>query len=332
MGGGTAGAAGTVYCVVPHELGPQLHDLLRRHFRDSPDVEVVVEWRALDRRENVDRRSGEAGPPADERRLVRRAAGRRVADRRAITVAIEPRPLPRAARRHAERIQFVELLAPQTSTDEDHEAARLVTRFQAGDHAAFDAIYLRYFERIYSYLRVLLRDPHEAEDIAQTTFGQVFRALPDYEDRGRPFRAWLFVIARNTAYRQLELTQRHAELRAPDELPEVSGEQPDPEESLGTLRWVSDSELMLFIERLPLAQRQVLFLRFVMDLSHQETAVILGRSPEAVRRLQFRGLTFVRERLEAIGRCGSRRRGRHGMRLYPPPAPVLRGRLFALNR
>src|SRR5690349_1679891 len=88
-------------------------------------------------------------------------------------------------------------------TDEEHrediDTARLVTRAQAGDSDAFAALYKRYFDRVYGYLRLVLRNHHEAEDATQGVFLKVLEGLGRYERRRQPFRAWLFVVVRNHA-------------------------------------------------------------------------------------------------------------------------------------
>jgi hypothetical protein len=67
-----------VYCLLPADLAPHLHDVLRRHFFGEPRVEVVVERRAADRRRRADRRiaTAEDRQPAADRRLIRSFAGR----------------------------------------------------------------------------------------------------------------------------------------------------------------------------------------------------------------------------------------------------------------
>jgi RNA polymerase sigma-70 factor (ECF subfamily) len=97
------------------------------------------------------------------------------------------------------------------------------------------------------------------------------------------------------------------------------------------LEWVSDRDLLLFVERLPPSQRDVLALRFLLDMTTAEIAAMLGRTPEAVRVLQHRALTMLRKRLTALGR-GPRDRTRSGVRRCPDQAPVLRMRRFALLR
>jgi DNA-directed RNA polymerase specialized sigma24 family protein len=97
------------------------------------------------------------------------------------------------------------------------------------------------------------------------------------------------------------------------------------------LDWLSDRELVMFIERLPLAQRQVLALRYTADLSYDQIAAVLDRTPADVRMLQSRALRYLRERLAAIS-SGSERPSRIRMRRCPREATVLRARRWALMR
>jgi RNA polymerase sigma-70 factor (ECF subfamily) len=326
-----------VYCIVPRELAAKLHEPLRRHFADDPRIEVVVEQRDAERRAGRERRAAatpdewpDRAAPA-ERRRVRSAEGRRVGERRAANVSVAPpRELPRRLRAYADRVAYVERAAASSERDEDVEVARAVNRIQAGDRQGFAELYLLYFDRVYEYLRALVRDHHEAEDLAQQTFLESYSAIGRYERRDTPFRAWLFTIARNRA---LDHLRRHSrvELDA-NGTPERHLEREQSREvvRLESLAWISDRELMMFVDRLPIAQRQVIVLRFMLEMTHAEIAGVLGRSATDVRTLQHRGLRFLEQRLIAIGREPlAGRRGR--MRIYRRQAPVLRMRRFSLS-
>jgi RNA polymerase sigma-70 factor (ECF subfamily) len=320
-----------VYCLIPRELAPKLHELLRRHFRHDSSVEVIVERRMGERRAVARRSDAESQPRtgAAERRRVRDVQGRRVSERRGTVVLVDARPLPRRARPHAERLAFVELLAPKARETEDAASDRLVARFQAGDRDAFTELYIRYFDRIYKYLRIILRSQHDAEDAAQQVFLKALDALPRYERRDRPFRSWLFVVARNHALDELARRAR-TEPVAPFEL-ERAHDAPAPDgDALDSLEWLSDRDVVIFIERLPLLQRQVLVLRFLLELNSAEIAAVLGTTPDTVRNQQARAMRFLRERLASLGRTPARP-NRARMQRRIPPAPVARARRFALH-
>jgi RNA polymerase sigma-70 factor (ECF subfamily) len=239
------------------------------------------------------------GDRSRDRRRIRAEQGRRVAERRALALPVEQPALPPRLRRHAEAIVFIERLEPSTEAARDIDTARLVIRSQAGDAGVFKDLYLRYFDGVYSYVRVVLDEHGEAEDVTQDVFIKVFQALPRYVSRSdTPFRAWLFRIARNAAIDRLKQMGRlHLEE------PELIGRRVDSSPAGVTdlqLDWVSDSDLLFLIERLPQPQRQVLALRYALGLTAKEIAVVMDRSPEAVAQLHSRARAFLEERLGAL--------------------------------
>lgn len=292
----------------------------------------MVERRGTERRARADRRaSADGAHRADaERRLIRSVAGRRAGERRTLAVPVQTPDLPRRARPFAERLLFFERLEPTTQATEDLDTARLVMAFQSGDRGCFSVLYERYFDRVYGYLRTFLRQGGDAEDAAQQVFLQVFEALPRFELRQRPFRSWLFTIARNHALKRLAVRTR-LEPVDPIELGRHRDSAAEPDPELPVLGWLSDRELLLFVERLPLAQRQVLLLRYMHDMSFAEIATVIGRTPEDARGLHHRALLFLRERLTALGRAPAENGPRRGrlVRCHKQ-APVLRMRRFAL--
>ncbi|MDX6652464.1 MAG: hypothetical protein QOJ38_1245 [Solirubrobacterales bacterium] len=228
------------------------------------------------------------------------------------------------------QIAFVERLEPSAEHIEDLETARLVTSIQAGAGPdAFTALYRRYFDRIFSYLRLLVNDSHQAEDLTQDVFIKLMEKIPDYRRRSEPFRAWLFTVARNQAIDRLRRSNRLEldENGAGERAQAARSDEP----SLGGFDWISDGDLVLFIERLPLAQRQVLVLRFMLDMTHAEIAAVLGRSAVDVRTLQHRALRFLNGRLGAIRARPSTEKRRTRSQIYRRQAPVLRMRRFSLS-
>lgn len=291
-------------CLLSPDASSRLEQLMSRWAREH-QVELVVDRRRRDRRQGGERRA-QAWPPEEslapanlaERRKIRHGAGRRVAEQRATLIpVVEPARLPRRAAPDAEKIMFVERLNIDREHREDVDTARMVTRIQAGEQQLFAELYARYFDRVYGYLRVALHDRHEAEDATQQIFLQVMEALARYELREVPFRAWLFRIVRNHTLNQLSRLGR-LEPEDPSEL-DRRRELDDQAGHIETLNWLTDTDLVILVGRLPLAQRQVIMLRYMMDLSWSQIGEILGRSPAAVRQLQARALSQLRSRLNA---------------------------------
>jgi RNA polymerase sigma-70 factor (ECF subfamily) len=248
-----------------------------------------------------------------------------VGDRRAAAVSVPAFPLPRRARPYAARIVFVERLEPSSQRVEDADTDRLIRRIQAGSRDEFAVLYMRYFDRVYGYLRALLRRGDAADDATQQVFLKVIEGLPRYDPRLGTFRSWLFTIARNHAMDELKLAGRIEPLSAE----EIERREPLEAVDLRPLDWITDREVHLFIERLPLSQRQVLFLRYVVGLNLGEIATVLGQSHDAVRQHHARAMRFLRARLTALGR-EPKGGDSVGAKLLGSRMQILRARRFAL--
>jgi RNA polymerase sigma-70 factor, ECF subfamily len=290
-------------CLIRGGLPSRVESRMRERGREA-GFEVITDLRRRERRLCHDRRGvpwpAPGAPDGDDRRRVRNPGGRRVAERRATLVPLDPPAgLPRGAWSHVGAVSFVDRLELETQAREDVDTARLVTRWQDGDRDAFNALYLRYFDRVYAYLCLALDDRHEAEDATQQVFLQMMEALPRFELRSTPVRAWLFRIVRNYA---LSHASKHRRLCVED--PEVLDRRRDDAGDVAphVLEWLSDADLLVLIGRLTRQQRQVIMLRYTLDLSFAEVAELMGSTPGAVRQLHQRALEFLRARLASLGR------------------------------
>jgi len=129
-----------------------------------------------------------------------------------------------------------------------------------------------------------------AEDLTSEVFARAGNALPTYEERGVPVRAWLIVIARN-----LVAESARRRVPTPDGLDlgdEVLAREPDPGDLVG--RREELVKAMSAIKRLPPAQQEVIDLRFLRELRVAETAEVVGLTEAAVRALTYRALKAVR--------------------------------------
>src|ERR1700760_5112551 len=83
----------------------------------------------------------------------------------------------------------------------------LVRRVQGGDKGAFDALVRKYQHKLVKLVMRYVRNPAEAEDIAQEAFIKAYRALPQFRGDSA-FYTWLYRIAINTAKNALVATKR----------------------------------------------------------------------------------------------------------------------------
>ncbi len=92
--------------------------------------------------------------------------------------------------------------------DRDRVVAQAVARAKEGDREAVRFLYMQYADNVYGYVRSIVRDDYEAEDVTQHVFAKLMTVIVKYEQRAVPFFAWLI---RARAQRR---GRPHAPLRA----------------------------------------------------------------------------------------------------------------------
>lgn len=158
------------------------------------------------------------------------------------------------------------------------ELEAAIERARRGEAAAIAYLYLRFVENVYGYVASIVRDEHEAQDIAQQVFTRMITAIRGYESRGVPFRAWLLRIAHNMA-----LDHLRRQRAIPHEQPLVEVEPVDEPAGSRAL------SLLEALREVPEGQREVVVLRHVHGWSPPEIAAGLGRTENAVHALHHRG-------------------------------------------
>ena len=182
--------------------------------------------------------------------------------------------------------------APEPQGEQDVDV--LVQRARDGDAEAFGSLYDRYQPEILRYLTHRLRDQDLAEDLTQQVFLKAWQAVPRYQQRGVPFKAWLYRMAHNQMIDHFRARRPTTALEGID-VPEA----PIAEQRL--IRQELLDHLQGALDRLTEDHRQVLVLRFLMEQSAAEIGVIMDRKEVTVRGLQFRALRALRAEIEAMG-------------------------------
>jgi RNA polymerase sigma-70 factor (ECF subfamily) len=157
----------------------------------------------------------------------------------------------------------------------------LVTRAQAGDAGAFQALFERHVVAVRRFLMDLVRDRHAADDATQEAFARAHAQLEKLTEGDR-FKPWMLGIARNVAF-EVRRVRVHASLDDEEDeaVPDAVIPAPDPEAVL------LDQELERhFIEalgRLSARRRAALLLRLDHGLSYEDIARTCGWSLATVK-------------------------------------------------
>lgn len=177
----------------------------------------------------------------------------------------------------------VEGLARQNRRGEEPDE-RLLALVGQGDGAAFEALYRQTERAVYALALSLLRNPDDAQDIAQETYLKVRAAAHLYVPQGKPL-AWLFTITKNLCRDFLRTRGRT----------EQEDGEPDYD---ARLSYVSDPTDRLVLEgalkALGEEERQVVLLHAVSGMKHREIArdlgqplsTVLSRYHRAIKKLQ----------------------------------------------
>jgi RNA polymerase sigma-70 factor (ECF subfamily) len=195
----------------------------------------------------------------------------------------EPRPLQRPA--HGQ--------APETPALGDPDLADV--RAAQRDPQAFDRLYRRYLDRVYSYAFYQLGDHHDAEDATERTFLAALAAIDRFHDEGSTFRAWLFRIAHN-AIANSHRTRRRRRTEPITNARQQAAPGADPAGVVA--RADQQREIRAALARLPAERRQAILLRFVDELSAREIGAVLDRSEGAARVLLHRALRDLAVQLD----------------------------------
>jgi RNA polymerase sigma-70 factor, ECF subfamily len=185
-----------------------------------------------------------------------------------------------------------------THQDDSDRTARAVAHAIAqakdGNREGIRVLYVEYADNVYGYIRSIVGDPHDAEDLTQRVFTKLIFAITKYEDRGVAFLGWLLRLSRNVALDHLRA--RKAILIA-RECDGVDLDCTTP----GEIEQETSRNLRAALDSLPEDQRNVAILRYVLGLKPAEIATQLGRSESSIYGLHHRGRRALKDELTRLG-------------------------------
>lgn len=180
----------------------------------------------------------------------------------------------------------------------------MVRRVQLGDKSAFDLLVIKYQHRIVHLVNRYVKDPSEAQDVAQDTFIKAYRALGDFRGDSA-FYTWLYRIAINTAKNYLlSRSRRHFDY-------EIDVQDAEQVENAAQLKDMDTPDNLLMneqivkviktaIEKLPEEMRIAITLREFEGMSYEEIAEAMDCPIGTVRSRIFRAREAIDEKLKPL--------------------------------
>ena len=160
-----------------------------------------------------------------------------------------------------------------------------------GDAVAFGQIYAQIAPRVRRYVRTIIRNPWDYEDVTQDAFVKILTGIGHYDPARGAFSAWSLRVARNTAIDHLRAHRGRLACA------EVDLEQRAPVDDAG--RWCGES-LRLMLSDLNQNQREILVLRALAGFEPSEIADYAKATRGSINTLSHRASLAARDRLRAI--------------------------------
>lgn len=168
---------------------------------------------------------------------------------------------------------------------------KLIREAKQGKTESFSKLYDHYLAQIYRFIYIKVNQRETVEDLTHEVFLNAWQNIKGYRFQGFPFGSWLYQIARNRVIDFYRTRKNNVRLDNID---------PDTVKIENSIELALDQEFSLerilnAIRNLNHDQQDVLLMRFVEDLSHQEIAQALEKSEGAVRLIQHRALNELKE-------------------------------------
>lgn len=180
--------------------------------------------------------------------------------------------------------------------------SELIAQYRNGSEPAFDLLVDRYQKKIYTTIFLIVKDQEIAEDLLQDVFVKVVNTINSdkYNEEGK-FQPWVMRIAHNLAIDYFRKAKRYPTILMEDGS-NIFNSLKFSEENVED-RQVRDENIDMvkrLIEDLPEAQKEVLIMRYYVDMSFQEIADQTGVSINtALGRMRY-ALIHLRKKMKQL--------------------------------
>ncbi|MDC0872040.1 sigma-70 family RNA polymerase sigma factor [Flavobacteriaceae bacterium] len=181
---------------------------------------------------------------------------------------------------------------------ESQEELNLIIRAKTQDQNAYNILFDRYWNSIYSFLYQRTSNPNIAEELAIESFAKAFDRLDGFDEQ-LSFGSWLMTIARNHHIdrfrKSKQQIEKHKDIDATSHL-ELSSKAPSPEELMIANQNLDN--ILFHIKSMKKEFRTLLRMRYFEDLTLKEIETLLDEPQTTIRVKLFRAKKMLANLLD----------------------------------
>lgn len=164
---------------------------------------------------------------------------------------------------------------------------------ETGDTLYFERLYSRFFKKVYYQVLAYVKEPHEAQDVAQDIFVKLYDRLGKFQGKSS-FSTWLYTFARNTVLDHLrkkgKIQEQYIEDSRLEAIPEVADEE---------LLQIRSEKLAYILDQVSPDEKAILIMMYANEWKMDEIAEVMGVSLSAIKMRIKRAKLKVRELYES---------------------------------